>query len=389
MHQFVHETKYAKTKLRLRRDFEQFLAKRSTSLPPLKTASCLADASPLDVVRFLHFRDRGGRTQVHAFDCAHFGASGVFPCGCPLHFAYGTVDSYIGMLRAIFRDMGRLGPSNPCDSCDVKSWLKACEKEQQRHRVPITQAKPTFSTHLRMFVMAAKLKMASLDPAGSFFPDRFLILRDLAFFLALWFSGDRAGDLGRALTKEVVRLEDGSLLFHHTVGKTIRSADGQLLVLPRVTDDTSLCPVAAFERYTEACLGASPPVPLREGFLFPPLAPCLSKIRKGPLSSSAATKRLAVYLPDEGLTAHGSRAGCAITLEMLGASPEAVREHCKWATAEVYRHYSKLERVCRLDTSSRLLQSGVSVCSGVSDADSAAHLYELLNSGLSQEPAVK
>ena len=362
--------------------------KRSSSLPPLKTAACLAEASPLDVVRFLHFRDRGGRTQVHAFSCAHFGASGIFTCGCPLHFAYGTVDSYVGMLRAIFRDMGRVGHANPCDSCDVKSWVKACEKEQQRHRVPINQAKPTFSTHLRMFVMSAELKLATLDPLEPFFPGRFLILRDLSFFLALWFSGDRAGDLGRALTKEVVRLGDGSLLFHHTVGKTIRSADGQLLVLPRVTEDVSLCPVAAFDRYVGACLAASPPVPLRDGYLYPPLAPSLSKIRNAPLSSSAATKRLAVYLPDEGLTAHGSRAGCAITLEMLGASSEAVREHCKWATAEVYRHYSKLERVRRLDSSSRLLRSGVSVRGGVSDADSAAHLYELLNSGLAQESAV-
>ena len=34
------------------------------------------------------------------------------------------------------------------------------------------------------------------------------------------------------------------------------------------------------------------------------------------------------------------------------------------------------------------MQSGVSVCSGVSDAVSAALLYELLNSGVSRGPAV-
>ena len=356
--------------------------------PPLNTASSLSAATPLDVIRFLHFRDRGGRTQVHAFACSHFGASGIFKCGCPLRFAYGTVDSYIGQLRALFRDMGRLGHSNPCDSPDVKNWLRACEREQRRHRVPISQAKPTFSTHLRLLIKEIMFGLAGLPASSPFFPDRFLFLRDWAFFLTLWFSGDRAGDLSRALTKEVVRLGDGSLLFHHTVGKTVRSADGQLLVLPRVTDDPTLCPVTAFDRYVSACRDASPPVDLRPGYLFPPLAPCHKKIRDVPLSSSAVNKRLAVYLPDEGLTAHGSRAGCAITLEMLGATPEAVREHCKWATAEVYRHYSKLERVRRLDTSSRILQSGVAVAGGVSDADSAAHLYELLNSGLAQEAAV-
>ena len=88
------------------------------------------------------------------------------------------------------------------------------------------------------------------------------------------------------------------------------------------------------------------------------------------------------------MTAHGSRAGCAITLLMLGATKETVMEHCRWASARVCGHYAKLERVRRLDSSARLLQSGVSSSSGVSDADSAACLYELLNAGLAQSPAI-
>ena len=230
-------------------------------------------------------------------------------------------------------------------------------------------------------------RLASLPSCEPFFPTKFLLLRDWAFFLVQWFSGDRAGDLGRALAKEVVRLEGGSLLFHHTVGKTIRSADGQLLVVPRVDSDSSLCPVAAFDRYTSACADVG--LDLRLGYLFPPTAsPRHDSIRNMPLSSTAATKRLRLYLPDEDLTSHGSRAGAAITLLMLGASKEAVMEHCRWATAEVCRHYTKLERVRRLDSSARVLQTGVGVPGGVSDSDSAAHLYELLNSGLLQTPAL-
>ena len=64
-------------------------------------------------------------------------------------------------------------------------------------------------------------------------------------------------------------------------------------------------------------------------------------------------------------------------------------EHCRWATAQVCGHYAKLERVRRLDSSARLLQSGVSLSSGVSGADSAACLYELLNAGLGQSPAIQ
>ena len=186
----------------------------------------------------------------------------------------------------------------------------------------------------------------------------------------------------------MIRLEDGSLLYNHTVGKTVREAGGQLLVVPRVPEEPSLCPVNAFDRYVDACKRAS--VDLLGGYLFPPTSPPHHRsIRNAPLSSSAATKRLRVYIPGEDFTAHGARAGCAITLLMLGASSEAVMEHCRWATEQVFRHYTKLEKVKRLDSSARLLQSGVTLSGGVSDADSAAYLYDLLNSGVSQVPAIE
>lgn len=296
------------------------------------------------------------------------------------------MDSYVGQLRAVFNSIGRRNHENPCDSEDIKGWVKACAREQQRRRVPVKQARPVFSTHLRLLVKEIMFRLAGLPAGEPLFPRRFPLLRDWAFFTTQWFCGDRAGDLGRALGREVVRLDDGSLLYNHTVGKTIREADGQLLVVPRVPDDPSLCPVAALDRYVAACKEGS--VDLLRGYLFPPTAsPRHLSIKDGPLSSTAATKRLRLYLPEDSLTAHGARAGCAITLLMLGASKEVVMEHCRWATAQVCRHYAKLERVRRLDSSARLLQSGVSASGGVPEADSAAYLYELLNSGFGQTPA--
>ena len=393
---FVCETKYAVSKDRLRSDFESFLSQRSSLPPPLGTASCLELASPTDVLRFLHDRDSRGRTAVHSFDCPHFGLAGKFDCLCVRHLAAGTVDSYVGQIRAAFNHIGRVDKyspdnprANPCDSHLVKDWVRACEKEQRRHRVPVSQSRPTFSVHLRLLVMAIGVRLASLSPPPPLFPDRFLLLRDRCFFLIQWFCGDRAGDLGNALGKEVVRLECGSLLFNHTVGKQIRQSEGQLLVVPPVPEDPELCPVAAFEVYTSACVSGG--LDLRLGFLFPPtVAPRHLSVRDAPFTSSAATKRLRLYLPDEGLTAHGSRAGCAITLSMLGASQEAVMEHCRWATARVCRHYTKIEKIRRLDSSARLLQNAVTSSSSdvPSDADSAALLYDLLNSGLHQESAL-
>ena len=148
---------------------------------------------------------------------------------------------------------------------------------------------------------------------------------------------------------------------------------------------TPLCPVAAFDRYASACTAHG--ISLRDGYLFPPTAAPLHKsIHNAPLTSSAATKRLREYMPDDDITSHGSRAGAAITLLMLGASQEAVMEHCRWASAEVCRNYTKIERVHRLDKSARVLQSGVTMNNGVSD--SAAHLYELLNAVFLQTSAL-
>ena len=384
---YVHETPYARAKDRLRADFEKFLAVRSVCPPPANTAASLFEASSLDVIRFLHHRDGNGRTQVHAFSCPHMGLLGLFDCGCPRHFAAGTVDSYVGQLRAVFNALGRRDKDNPCDTEEVKGWVKASAKEQQRHRVPVKQARPTFSTHLRLLVKEIMYRLALLPSSAPLFPQRFTLLRDWTFFVTQWFCGDRAGDLGRALGMEVVRLDDGSLLYNHTVGKTIRGAGGHLLVVPKVEEEPSLCPVAAFDRYVAACKSGG--LDLRKGYLFPPTSsPLHLSIKDGPLSSTAATKRLRLYLPSEDLTAHGARAGCAITLLMLGASSETVMEHCRWATAQVARHYSKIERVRRLDSSARILQSAVVLAEGVSDSDSAACLYDLLDSGFSQIAAI-
>ena len=104
--------------------------------------------------------------------------------------------------------------------------------------------------------------------------------------------------------------------------------------LCRVWKVNRRCPVAAFNKYVGACETAG--VKLRNGYLFAPTAsPLPLSVQNAALSSTNTTKRLRLYLPDEDLTSHGSRAGAAITLLMLGTSKEAVMEHCRWASAEV------------------------------------------------------
>lgn len=96
---------YSRQKDSLKTELQKFLF----SLPDRKH---LFSATPLDVVRFLVYKDGEGKTTVHSGHCPHVGLSASVNCECPWRLSYNTVDSYIGKLRAIFRDAGRQGDWN-------------------------------------------------------------------------------------------------------------------------------------------------------------------------------------------------------------------------------------------------------------------------------------
>ena len=390
-------TAYETQKSRLVFDFITFLESNSSLPASDRTTASPLLASPEDVVKFLYHRDTRGKTQVHRLECGNLGRSGRFPCGCPLRLAAGTVDSIVGKLRAFFNSLGRPNAfvpgdpsSNPCAAPLVRDWLKASLAEQRRARITPHQAPPIFSEVLR-FLSSEIRRLLNLASGEPFLPNRFVLERDLAFFIVQWFSGDRAGDLGNSIGKEVTRLECGSLLFNHTIGKTVRQSDGDLVVVPSIPEDPELCPVQAVDAYVRHCNENS--VDVINGFLFRPVdARAHGKVLQAPFSSSAATKRLRFYLRDapfdsSALTAHGFRAGCAITLLLLDCSPEDVKTHCRWASDRVFSHYTKLGKVTRLETSAAVLRDGVSSTGGLPLADAMGEFYTFLNSGRRQSPA--
>ena len=133
---------YAKQRESLKKEFSAFLC----SLPGAKT---LFSATPKDVCRFLAWKDSRGKTQVHVSTCPYLGKHKVHSCGCPVRLSYTTVDSYIGKLRAIFKDAGREGDwntalslGNPAASAEVKGYLKAFTSEQLQAAVTPKQALP-------------------------------------------------------------------------------------------------------------------------------------------------------------------------------------------------------------------------------------------------------
>ena len=82
--------------------------------------------------RFLEWKERHGTTIVHSDGCSHSHLQRTAKCKCPKRLAFKTVDSYIGKLRAIFKETGRcgewnsmLGLGNPAASPEVQKYLKA------------------------------------------------------------------------------------------------------------------------------------------------------------------------------------------------------------------------------------------------------------------------
>ena len=141
-------TPYARQKSSLEKELTGFLSR----LTPRRDISC---AIPEDVVSFLIWKDRFGKTIIHRDECRLFGSKREGDCTCPKRLAFGTVDSLIGKLRSIFSAAGRgcddsslPGYGNPAASKLVKEYLAAVRIERLESRVLPSQADPFFISDL-------------------------------------------------------------------------------------------------------------------------------------------------------------------------------------------------------------------------------------------------
>ena len=245
---FDQATRYTRQKNSLQKELENFLA----ALPGSPT---LTTVTPRDLCRFLVFKDTHGKTQVHQHTCGFLGQRGVHSCGCPLRLSYKTVDSYIGKLRSIFHSIGRDGEwdkrlslGNPAADKTVKDYLWLLTAEQLQARVTPKQATPFFLDKLTQ--LAQHLDHALAAPDTSLI-QQFLLARDQAYFKAVFFSGDRPGDMGQVQVPEILRFpNDDGFLFNHVWGKTLRDGDSNVFGIRR-NPHTTVCAVAGIERYME------------------------------------------------------------------------------------------------------------------------------------------
>ena len=363
---------YSKQKDKLQEEFTNFLS----AIPGEKH---LLVATAKDVVRFLAWKDKSGRTKVHSPQCRYFSfstGSKQTVCKCPTRLAAGSVDSLIGKLRAIFATAGRgnswndvLGVGNPAAHTDVKKYLKAIQEEQAQARVTPKQAVPLFFEKLHALCKHLRTAVFVSNATPT---QRYTAARDLAFFCLAFFSADRATDLGRTFTKEVGRLPNHEgLIFNHTFGKTLRGGNSNAFIVKRC-DNPTICPVANLETYVTLCDLMK--VELRDGFLFRTLSP-RGEVSQSPFVGSAVANRLTLHLKDiglhEGETMHSFRSGCSITLSMLGVTPEEVAQHAGWRTRSSLDHYCKLDKVFGMQRTATTLAESTSKRESTGEAAAA------------------
>ena len=340
---------YQKQKTRLELELQCFL--NSLAFP-----KSVLSASPQDVVRFLIWKDSAGRTQVHAAHCPFLSRLGRQECPCPTRLAAGTVDTFIGKLRSIFNSHGRVGTwdefsvrGNPAAHHSVKDYLQSVQREQAQARVPSKQAVPLFLDKFQKLVRHLRfvLQDPTVPPTA-----RYIYARDLAFFTLSFSSGDRASDLGRVKTVDVLEDSDGkNLVIHQRIGKTLRGRKTRVIPI-RLCSNPVICPVKNLRFYVQYCRAAN--IDISTGYLFRPTSPT-GCVLDAPFLASSVHGRLTMYLKELGIydgeSPHSFRSGTAIMLRLLGASKEDVARHVGWQSTQMVDLYTQTDKVLGISSS--------------------------------------
>ena len=311
---------YQRQKSSLQRQLESYL----WSLPDKKSLNI---ASPQDIIGVLIWRDKFGKTILHADDCSAL-SGGKDRCICSRALAAGTIENNIAKLKSIFRDNGRgsqwnneLNLGNLAAHSSIKGYHKLILEEQVQARTFPCQAVPLFLDKLKSLCS----HLRSLATAPNVNPSCRYI-----FFSIDFFSGDRGSDLGRVKSSDVLSLPDNKgFLINQVFGKTLCGNGSNVFGLKPIPN-SSFCPVTNLHFYV--ALSGKMGVVLKGGFLFRATNPC-GNITESPFVASAVANRLRKLLTDlkiyNGETMHSFRSGCSITLSLLGVSYKQSSQACR------------------------------------------------------------
>ena len=311
-----------------------------------------ADVSTCDVhtlLRFLAFKEISGKgkTQIHDQDCVNIGKLGVFDCDCPCRLSADYLRHIVGSLKGFFQMNGRgvqwdvaSGTGNPAFSPEVHDYLLAVQDEQAEAHVVRKQVPPMTPEKL-MRLTGYLLRESSHQATAS--SDKFLFLRDRAFFAIQFFLGERGGDLLKLLLQEIYRAKDDTgLIVRQTYGKQRQE---NIAFLPRC-NSVECCPVRAMDDYITASRSLG--LDLSTGYVFRKLSKIGTVLDK-PLTQSGMSRRLSKYLSAigifEGETTHSLRGGAAVLLKLNHECDEQAAKHIGWKSMSVWEHYARSQVV--------------------------------------------
>ena len=186
--------------------------------------------------------------------------------------------------------------------------------------------------------------LACLHSPSSSPIQRYLMVRDIAFFVIDFFTGDRASNLGRLQSHSVFQLPDQrGFLLNFSFGKTLRGGGTPtrpFVLLP--VPSLRIYPVAWFQYYLEYCKAMS--ISLHPGYVFR-TSSAHKFVSNRPFVGSAVNNRLRSHLLQIGIhsgeTPHSFRVVVASTLGQLGFSADDVALYVGWRSTESARHYTK------------------------------------------------
>lgn len=338
----LEQKQSSRKKLALHKELEDFLI----SLP---VPSTICTCSPGDLLRFLAYKDLSGfgKTVVHSIDCEFLGKIGKQSCLCPLRLSLGYLQNLVSNLKSLLYREGRgnswdnLGMTgNPACSPAIADYIEAVKDEQAQAHIVRKQAIPM---SLAKMIRLAEYLYRESKCTDLSIKERFIVLRDRAFFLLLFCTGSRGGDLTKLLFQEIHSLDDASgLVIRETYGKM----RAERFVTVKVCETVETCPVLALREYVEGANMLS--VKFEEGYVF------RSTSNKGyvldnHVSQPTMNKRLALYLDTLGIndceTTHSLRAGCAVLLKHHNNSDLDSAQHIGWKTQSTWEHYCRARTI--------------------------------------------
>ena len=123
-------------------------------------------------------------------------------------------------------------------------------------------------------------------------------------------------------------------------------------------------------------------VDISQGYLFRATSKA-GHISDKPFIGSSVYNRFKQYLKDAGLdggeTPHSLRAGCSITLELLGVSKSDIAKHIGWRSTSMVDHYNDLEQIVKPGHTAEVLSSTASSQASSSATQDAISSYQDVN----------